>query len=176
MAAIMLILIIVMAATCGRQKEKAKEAKGKTSYILVDSSKQRQLLSENAKFDAQADAKNKTILQLSDSIEKLNKGLKSAKIIYKDKIVRMWSDTMMTVTECKEYVDAANDVIVQQDGIITVQSVKIDSLVALNQISENKAKFNEDIATKCSKKEIDCFVELSKFKHRFWRWYHKDRK
>ena len=176
MAAIMLILIIVMAATCGRQKEKAKEAKGKTSYILVDSSVHKQLLSENAKFDAIDNRKSSQILLLSDSIEKLNKGLKTAKIIYRDKIVRMWSDTMMTVTECKEYVDAANNVIVQQDSIITIQSIQIGEYAFQVENLSNQVKFNEDIATKCSKKEIDCFVELSKFKHRFWRWYHKDRK
>lgn len=163
--------LIVLAGFLGKQCNKTKEAKSKTSYILVDSAKYRQLIAENAKFNAIDDHKSSQILLLSDSIEKLKQGLKATKIVYKEKYIYLKEN--ITDSMCMETLNWANYTITQQDSIITIQSIQIGEYQFQVENLNNQVKFNQDIATKCSKKELDCYVELSKFRHWIFRLYKK---
>ncbi len=81
----------------------------------------------NAIYDhIEAQYSNK-IIQLYDSIEYLNKNVKTAKTIYKTKIVQVWADSVVTTEECSEVVNQANQIILSQDTLIGVQARGLDA-------------------------------------------------
>jgi hypothetical protein len=102
------------------------------------------------------------IIKLYDSIEYLNKNVKTAKTIYKTKIVQVWSDSVVTTNECSEVVDQANAIISSQDTLIRVQS---RSLITCNsQVGnlKNQVELNKGYADILLKQKIELIKEYDK--------------
>lgn len=163
--AITLIGAFFYGKTCNKQK---------TVQTIIKDTSTLYMRSENAKFKSGNDKLSTQILLLSDSIEKLKGSLKTTKTVYKEKYIYLKEN--VTDSMCMETLNWANQTITQQDSIITIQSIQIGEYQFQVENLTNQVKFLNDVATKCSKKEIDCFAELSKFDHKFLRWYHKKRR
>jgi hypothetical protein len=85
------------------------------------------IVDSNAIYDhIEAEYSNK-IIKLYDSIEYLNNHVKTAKTVYKTKIVQVWSDSVVTTEECSEVINQANEIILSQDTLIGVQSRGLDA-------------------------------------------------
>ena len=116
----------------------------------------------NAIYDHLESEYSNQIIKLYDSIEFLNKHVKTAKTIYKTKIVQMWSDSVVTTDECSEVVDQANQIILSQDTLIGVQS---RSLVTCNsQVGNlrNQVELNKGYADILLKQKIELLNEYDK--------------
>ena len=141
----------------------------KSEFVIKDTSTL-YMRSENAKFKSGNDKLSGQILLLSDSIEKLKGSLKTTKNEYDKKYQYYLGEAVVRAkiglaninivsgvdSMCLETLNWANYTITQQDSIITMQSNEIELYKVKTDVLNSQAKFNEDIATKCSKKEIDC--------------------
>ena len=116
----------------------------------------------NAIYDHLEAEYSNQIVKLYDSIEFLNKHVKTAKTIYKTKIVQVWSDSVVTTNECSEVVEQANAIILSQDTLIKVQS---RSLVTCNsQVGnlKNQVELNKGYADILLKQKIELLNEYDK--------------
>jgi hypothetical protein len=116
----------------------------------------------NAIYDHLEAEYSNQIIKLYDSIEFLNKHVKTAKTIYKTKIVQVWSDSVVTTNECSEVVEQANAIILSQDTLIKVQS---RSLIACNsQVGnlKNQVELNKGYADILLKQKIELIKEYDK--------------
>lgn len=104
------------------------------------------------------------IIILYDSIEKLNKGLKTAKIVYKTKIVQVWSDSVVTTEECTEVVNQANEIISSQDSLINIQSRSLDACSSQVVNLRNQVDLNKGYAEKLLNANILVTNENDKLK------------
>ena len=116
----------------------------------------------NAIYDHIEAEYSNQIIKLYDSIEFLNKKVKTAKTIYKTKIVQIWSDSVVTTNECSEVVEQANQIILSQDTLIKVQS---RSLITCNsQVGnlKNQVELNKDYVDLLLKQKIELIKEYDK--------------
>ena len=121
-----------------------------------------EIADSNAIYDHLESEYSNQIVKLYDSIEFLNKNVKTAKTIYKTKIVQMWSDSVVTTNECSEVVEQANAIILSQDTLIGVQS---RSLVTCNsQVGNlrNQVELNKGYADILLKQKIELLNEYDK--------------
>jgi hypothetical protein len=116
----------------------------------------------NAIYDHLEAEYSNQIIKLYDSIEYLNKHVKTAKTIYKTKIVQVWADSVVTTNECSEVVEQANAIILSQDTLIKVQS---RSLITCNsQVGnlKNQVELNKGYADILLKQKIELINEYDK--------------
>jgi hypothetical protein len=116
----------------------------------------------NAIYDHLEAEYSNQIIKLYDSIEFLNKHVKTAKTIYKTKIVQVWSDSVVTTNECSEVVEQANAIISSQDTLIKVQS---RSLITCNsQVGnlKNQVELNKEYVDLLLKQKIELLNEYDK--------------
>lgn len=102
----------------------------------------------NAIYDVLDDEYQAKIIKLYDSIEYLNKNVKTAKTIYKTKIVQVWSDSVVTTEECSEVVNQANQIILSQDTLIGVQARGLDACQSQVVNLRNQVDLNKEYAEK----------------------------
>jgi hypothetical protein len=102
------------------------------------------------------------IIKLYDSIEYLNNHVKTAKTIYKTKIVQVWSDSVVTTNECSEVVEQANAIILSQDTLIKVQSRSL--IMCDSQVGnlKNQVELNKGYADILLKQKIELIKEYDK--------------
>ncbi|MFZ4413989.1 MAG: hypothetical protein ACOYOV_12970 [Bacteroidales bacterium] len=116
----------------------------------------------NAIYDHLEAEYSNQIIKLYDSIEYLNKHVKTAKTIYKTKIVQVWADSVVTTNECSEVVEQANAIILSQDTLIRVQG---RSLITCNsQVGnlKNQVELNKGYADLLLKQKIELLNEYDK--------------
>lgn len=116
----------------------------------------------NAIYDHIEAEYNNQIIKLYDSIEYLNKHVKTAKTIYKTKIVQVWSDSVVTTDECSEVVEQANAVILSQDTLIAVQSRSIEMCGSQVVNLRNQVTLNKGYADLLLKQKIEILNEYDK--------------
>lgn len=102
----------------------------------------------NAIYDVLDDEYQAKIIELYDSIEYLNTHVKTAKTIYKTKIVQVWSDSVVTTEECSEVVNQANQIILSQDTLIGVQARGLDACESQVNNLRNQVDLNKEYAEK----------------------------
>ena len=118
----------------------------------------------NAIYDVLDDEYQAKIIKLYDSIEYLNTHVKTAKTIYKTKIVQVWSDSVVTTEECSEVVNQANQIILSQDTLIQVQSRSLDACSSQVGNLRNQVVLNKSYASKLLEANILVTNENEKLK------------
>lgn len=118
----------------------------------------------NAIYDHLESEYSNKIIKLYDSIEFLNKHVKTAKTIYKTKIVQVWSDSVVTTEECSEVVNQANQIILSQDTLIGVQSRSLDACSSQVNNLRNQVVLNKSYASKLLEANILVTNENEKIK------------
>ena len=108
----------------------------------------------NAIYDHLEAEYSNQIIKLYDSIEYLNKHVKTAKTIYKTKIVQVWSDSVVTTNECSEVVDQANAIISSQDTLIGVQARGLDACQSQVNNLRSQVLLNKSYAEKLLEQNI----------------------
>ena len=111
----------------------------------------------------EAEYSNK-IIKLYDSIEYLNNHVKTAKTIYKTKIVQVWSDSVVTTEECSEVVDQANQIILSQDTLIGIQARGLDACSSQVGNLRNQVLLNKSYASKLLEQKVMILNENEKLK------------
>lgn len=102
----------------------------------------------NAIHDRIHDYYANKILRYEDTIEYLNTHVKTAKTIYKTKIVQVWADSVVTTEECSEVVNQANQIILSQDTLIGVQARGLDACESQVNNLRNQVNLNKGYAEK----------------------------
>lgn len=118
----------------------------------------------NAIYDHIDNEYSSKMIVLYDSIEKLNKGLKTDKIIYKTKIVQVWADSVVTTEECTEVIDQANQIILSQDTLIGVQARGLDACQSQINNLRNQVNLNKGYSEKLLLGNIELTNENKKLK------------
>jgi hypothetical protein len=123
----------------------------------------------NAIYDHIESEYTTKIIKLYDSIEFLNKHVKTAKTIYKTKIVQVWADSVVTTEECSEVVDQANQIILSQDTLIGIQARGLDA--AQSQVSNlrKQVELNKGYSEKLLEQKIMLLNENDKLKKKLKR-------
>jgi len=116
----------------------------------------------NAIYDHLESEYSNQIIKLYDSIEYLNKHVKTAKTIYKTKIVQVWSDSVVTTNECSEVVDQANAIILSQDTLIRVQGRSLDACSSQVVNLRNQVELNKGYVDILLKQKIELLNEYDK--------------
>jgi hypothetical protein len=118
----------------------------------------------NAIYDhIQSEYSNK-IIKLYDSIEFLNKNVKTAKTIYKTKIVQVWADSVVTTEECSEVVNQANQIILSQDTLIGIQARGLDACSSQVGNLRNQLNLNKGYSEKLLEQKVMILNENDKLK------------
>lgn len=156
--------------------KKCNPAYKDTKIIFVDSSSTKQLKEKNAEFDRLSDVYQSKEIMWSDSIEKLTKGLTIVKTKFIVKYRNILKDSLVTDSNCLYTLEAANETINYYDSVVNIQSKQYNNCLEQNTNLENQIKLNRNFAELSEKDKATLIKELSKFDHRFWRWYHKSRK
>lgn len=116
----------------------------------------------NAIHDRIDDYYASKILRYEDTIEYLNTHVKTAKTIYKTKIVQVWSDSVVTTEECSEVVNQANQIILSQDTLIGVQARGLDACESQVNNLRNQVNLNKGYADLLLKQKIEILNEYDK--------------
>jgi hypothetical protein len=116
----------------------------------------------NAIYDHLEAEYSNQIVKLYDSIEFLNKHVKTAKTIYKTKIVQVWSDSVVTTNECSEVVEQANAIILSQDTLIKVQGRSLDACSSQVVNLRNQVELNKGYVDILLKQKIELLNEYDK--------------
>ena len=116
----------------------------------------------NAIHDRIDDYYASKILRYEDTIEYLNTHVKTAKTIYKTKIVQVWADSVVTTEECSEAVNQANQIILSQDTLIGVQARGLDACESQVNNLRNQVNLNKGYADLLLKQKIEILNEYDK--------------
>ena len=116
----------------------------------------------NAIYDHLESEYSSQIIKLYDSIEYLNKHVKTAKTIYKTKIVQVWADSVVTTNECSEVVEQANAIILSQDTLIRVQGRSLDACSSQVVNLRNQVELNKGYVDILLKQKIELLNEYDK--------------
>ena len=116
----------------------------------------------NAIYDHLESEYSNQIIKLYDSIEYLNKHVKTAKTIYKTKIVEVWADSVVTTNECSEVVEQANAIILSQDTLIRVQGRSLDACSSQVVNLRNQVELNKGYVDILLKQKIELLNEYDK--------------
>jgi hypothetical protein len=137
---------------CNKQ---SKNVVSETPTIIIHSD-------SNAIYDHLEAEYSNQIIKLYDSIEYLNSHVKTAKTIYKTKIVQVWSDSVVTTNECSEVVEQANAIILSQDTLIRIQSRSLDACSSQVVNLRNQVTLNKGYADLLLKQKIELLNEYDK--------------
>ena len=118
----------------------------------------------NAIYDHIESEYTTKIIKLYDSIEFLNTHVKTAKTIYKTKIVQVWADSVVTTEECSEVVDQANQIILSQDTLIGIQARGLDACSSQVGNLRNQVELNKGYSEKLLEQKIMLLNENDKLK------------
>jgi len=108
----------------------------------------------NAIYDHVESEYSGKMIILYDSIDNLNKRLKSAKSTYKEKIVEVYKDSIVTKEECTDVINQANDIICRQDSVLGVKTRQLDECLFRVDNFASKALYNKSNAEKLLKANI----------------------
>jgi len=106
-----------------------------------------EIADSNAMYDQLESQYSSQMLKLYDSIEYLNKHVKTAKTVYKTKIVQAWSDSVVTIDECSEIVNQANYIIMEQDSLIGIHVRSLDACSSQVTNLRKQVEHNIDLKT-----------------------------
>jgi len=105
------------------------------------------IVDSNAMYDQLESQYSNQMLKLYDSIEYLNSHVKTAKTIYKTKIVQAWNDSVVTIDECTEIVNQANYIITEQDSLIGIHVRSLDACGSQVDNLRKQVSYNEGLKT-----------------------------
>jgi hypothetical protein len=121
-----------------------------------------EIADSNTYYDVLDDEYQAKTIILYDSIEKLNKGLKSSKIVYRNKIVQVWSDSMVTTDECGEVVNQANYIISSQDSLLGIQVRSLDACESQVLNLRKQVTHNQNLKNEYQNLYKECFRDSNK--------------
>lgn len=170
-----IILAVALLGLCilyGRQCQKAKTTKTEIQYM--DSSATKQLTEKNLLADRLTDIYRAKELKWIDSLEKLNKGLKTVKVVFKEKYIYLKSNpTEITDSNCMLTLEYANGTINYYDSVYTLQSKILEDCFKQNGNLDAQVKINKQFAELALKDKGELIRENLSFKHIIWRLYRK---
>lgn len=130
----------------------------------VVSPPQIEIVDSNVIRDRISDYYGSKLLLLYDSIDFLNNSVKRAKIVYKTKIVQVWSDSVITIEECSDVVSQANIIISSQDSLIQVQSKGLEVCdLQINNL-QKQVKINREYSEKLLLRNVELSSDNEKLK------------
>jgi hypothetical protein len=106
-----------------------------------------EIADSNAMYDQLENQYSNQMLKLYDSIEYLNKHVKTAKTIYKTKIVQVWADSVISTDECSDIINQANIIILGQDSLIGIQVRSLDACSSQVTNLRKQVEHNIDLKT-----------------------------
>lgn len=145
----------------------------KDKIVFVDSSGTKELRKELAISNQRHDRNESFKLRQHDSIEILNKLLKTAKNKFYPKYIEILKDSMITDSNCLLTLFWANETINQYDAKLGLVSRSLDSCFKFSSGQTETIKILTDFSAVAGKDKSTLIAELGKFKHWFWRVYWK---
>jgi hypothetical protein len=105
------------------------------------------IVDSNAIYDQIDSEDGGKIIILYDSIEILNKRLKTVKTVFKYKYQEILKDTTLVDSNCLITLDYANETINQMDSLINIQSRGLDACNSQVINLRGQVKYNQDLKT-----------------------------
>jgi len=123
-----------------------------------------EIADSNAIYDVLDDEYQNKIINLYDSIERLNIRLKTSKIVFKTKYKEILRDSLVTDSNCLITLDYANITIDQQDSIIEIQARGLDACSSQVGNLREQVLLNKSYASKLLEANILVTNENEKIK------------